>query len=91
MIGDSYSVIVVRAPPAGVGVIQPALPGCPDLLPHYWRSRVVFPISALGNIIVPGGVTVGAPLYAGIVYADILAYRAAAVFTLIRVLGIVAW
>jgi hypothetical protein len=48
----------------------------------------VFPISALGNFIVPGGVTVGASLYAGIVYSDILAYRAAAVFTLIRVLRI---
>ena len=48
----------------------------------------MFLIPALGNIIVPGGVTVGAPLYAGIVYADILAYRASAVFALIRVLGI---
>ena len=48
----------------------------------------MFLIPALGNIIVPGGVTVGASLYAGIVYADILAYRASAVFTLIRVLRI---
>jgi hypothetical protein len=46
-------------------------------------------VAALGNLVVPGGVTVGTSLYAGIVHTDILAYRAAAVFTLIRVLAVV--
>jgi len=49
----------------------------------------MFLTAALGDFVVPGGVTVRASQYAGIVYADILAYRASAVFTLIRVPAIV--
>jgi len=57
--------------------------------PQRWGIEVMLLIAALRNFVAPGGVTVGASQYAGIVYADILAYRASAVFTLIRVLGVV--
>jgi len=57
--------------------------------PQRWRIEVMLLIAALGDFVASGGVTVRASQYAGIVYADILAHRASAVFALIRVLGIV--
>jgi hypothetical protein len=60
-------------------------------LPHYWRIGIMLPIAALGNFVTHGGVAIGASLYTGIVYSDILAHRAPAVFALIGVLGIMVW